>query len=127
MKLPDNNHLAEWERQLGQFVLNLAVEESAISEFVDDDIEFALTEFTVVEVDGADDGTIHVTAVEKTTQAEKVCRARYNPPGKAHPAEYKNHPVMLRGDFTFDPAGLGTVNGEIHQEGGAPAPPAPDI
>lgn len=78
--------------------------------------------------DDEEDPMILVGTSTEATEAEQISRARRNPPGKAHPAEYRNHDVPVHVTVAFFPFdGLGTADVHFEQESFPNEPPAPDI
>lgn len=96
-----------------------------IEDLVDEDIELNLSELALEEFDITSEGSFHIEASGETTQSVKVQRAKRNPPGVAHPAEYKNFDATIRAVLQFIPEDEGFIEGEVTQEGGKPSPPSP--
>jgi hypothetical protein len=86
----------------------------------DMDVDYVTTDGSTVIVEGLVEGSV-------TT---KVASARYNPPGKAHPAEYERHDVPIDISIRWDLEKFAKV-GEIKLYAQArkdpSEPPAPDI
>lgn len=86
----------------------------------DMDVDYVTTDGSTVIVEGEVEGSV----------SEKVLSARYNPPGKAHPAEYENHdvPIWIRIEWDLEKfAKVGEIQMEAEALDDPSAPPAPDI
>lgn len=112
---------------LGQHIIHNVIEgrDEDINWQVPDDVEVDWDGWEIEEVDHVGEGVIAVHATQDGIQVEKIRSATYNPPGKAHPAEYKNHHGTIHADafvdWSDDPL-YGDCELEIWFEGGAPSP-----
>lgn len=116
-------------KALAQHILAHALEDpDTYHDHMSEGIDWEYGEWTPTRLE-TDGSTLEVEAIQETTEAEKVRNARYNPPGKAHPAEYKHHDVELIATARVDwsehhIAGETSLN--IDQRGGAPQAPDPE-
>jgi hypothetical protein len=117
---------------LAQRTIDLALE---IGEYdrlhiPDDCDEWSLKDMDVDTVEMKDESTVVVEGEVTGSVAEKVSSARYNPPSKAHPAEYESHDVPIWLRIEWDMSQFACTD-EISIEGEAlkdpTAPPEPDI
>lgn len=106
---------------LGQFILRYATEiDAEWKENIHEGVEY---EYYKSEIEGVDfhddtgDPIIHVRATNTGEFTEKIRSATYNPPGKAHPAEYDTHFVDLEVNVFFYPtrSELGEAMIEVEQ------------
>lgn len=76
-------------------------------------------------IDTEDGPALLVFAIGEGSESVKTTRARYNPPSKAHPAEYERYDATVHWSVVWWPSGEG-LDGECevvaHVEGGAPSP-----
>lgn len=122
--------LPNWKKSIGQMAIATAVETEGIEDNCDVEWETEdLTIDSVLPVNdlGGGEAGFDVEASTTETQTEVTSKARKNPPGKAHPAEYKNHDINIHVQIRFYPErndALGSANGLALTEGGIPTPPA---
>jgi len=118
------SELQPHERALGKHIIAHCREAPAecIEDHTPSEVELKWHGWTIESVDG-DDTTIEVHATQTGTETQKVRSATYNPPGKAHPAEYKNYEgtvhAVARVDWSENPL-AGDTTLHIEYEGGAP-------
>lgn len=96
----------EHELALADYIVEMAKEYGEIETFVDSEVDWDLNDLDAVSLDrDTEDGEpVYVVSLKGAgTRSELVTRARYNPPGKAHPAEYKHHDIPLMGEIRFRP------------------------
>jgi len=117
---------------LAQRTIDLALEVGEYDEmWVPDDCDdWSLKDLSVDTVDMKDDTTVVVEGEVTGSVSVKVSSARYNPPGKAHPAEYERHdiPIWLRIEWDmskFAQSGEITIAAEALDD--PTAPPEPNI
>lgn len=122
--------LQPYEKALGRHIVISCLEarNDSIDDYLPDDVEYDWDGWTIEHVDG-DETAIEVVATQEDSESVKVKNARYNPPGKAHPAEYEHYEGTIvahaRIDWSDDPL-AGDSHITLDWEGGAPSPPDPD-
>lgn len=100
--------LSEHERALGEYIKRLAyeVDDDQWYVSVQENVDWSLDALEVKEVDEGfeDDEPVYVVELAGFgAEVHQVARARYNPPGKAHPAEYTTDEVPMLALLTFYP------------------------
>jgi hypothetical protein len=117
------------QEALGRHILRCAQESGIDYNSVPDEVEVHYDDWTIEEFDECADGAVEVHARQDGYETTLSRRARYNPPGKAHPAEYEQHDgevhIHVHADFTEYPL-AGEIEAEMMFEGGKPLPPDPD-
>jgi hypothetical protein len=138
--------LTELQELIGQFILDYAMEtaeqfEEHTSDSLDeyDPIHTATLDDVEVLSNGLDAKHSHLDVDEDQPAilvigyldgscVRQTRRARHNPPGKAHPAEYERTDVTLGVEVIFYPEGLGRSQVTVRQMEDPYAPPThPDI
>lgn len=121
--------LPNWKKSIGQMAIATAVETGGIED--KSEIEWKTEDLTIDSVLPVNDleggkAGFEVEASATGTQSERTLKARKNPPGEAHPAEYENFDVKVHVQIRFFPAkndGLGAAKGLALTEGGIPTSP----
>jgi hypothetical protein len=121
--------LPEWKKSIGQMAIATAIETDGIKDT--SNVEWETDELTIDAVLPVNDlaggeAGFEVEASTTATESEQITKARKNPPGKAHPVEYRNHDVEVHVQIQFFPSrndNLGAAEGMVQTEGGAPTPP----
>lgn len=122
--------LAKWKQSVGRMAIATAIETDGIKDTTEIEWNTDDLKVTVVQpVNDLEDGDagFEVEATTTATESEQVTRARNHPPGKAHPAEYKEYDVDIHVQIRFFPSrnnGLGAAGGLVQADGGAPSPPS---
>lgn len=122
------SELQPHEKALGQHIIAHCLEGENVEIFLPDQVEYEYHGWNIESVDG-DESVIEVHGTQEGSEAELVSRAKYNPPGQAHPAEYKHHKgtihAIARVDWSEYPL-AGESHIMIEFEGGMPRPD-PDV
>lgn len=112
---------------LGQHIITSVLESPTdFSDHTTEGVEYEYSGWKIERID-TDGTTIEVEATQETSEAEKVSNATYNPPSKAHPAEYEHYDVEIIATARIDWSEYhlaGDASLVIEQRGGVP--PAPD-
>ncbi|MFB6237010.1 MAG: hypothetical protein ABEH81_01430 [Halopenitus sp.] len=110
----------EFQSDLIDYIRELALEVGTVDEFIgieEEPVEYTLKEFDYQGMNCTDDGgepCIVVFLEGEGSYSILESRAKYNPPGEAHPAEYSYHTIRLLADIRFYPGrGVGTEEIEI--------------
>lgn len=96
----------EHELALAEYIVEMVKEYGELETCVSSEVEWDLNDLDVESLDRVTEDDEPVFRVGLTGEGKdhyQTLRARYNPPGKAHPAEYDYDTVPLLGTVWFRP------------------------
>lgn len=96
----------EHELALAEYIIEMVKEYGELETYVSNDIEWDLNDLEISNLQTAfEDGepVYRVFLEGEGKDHYQTLKARYNPPGKAHPAEYDYEEIPLIGTVIFRP------------------------